>query len=79
MKSLTNSLDIYVHIHHNSERVDKAIVAVTRDQQAVNEEINELENANKDYDSQNSQLDKDLEKCQAHLQNIMRHNVLIQE
>ena len=59
--------------------MDKAITAVNRDQQAVNDEIHELENANKDYENQNAQLERDHEKCQAHLQNLMRHNAFIQE
>ena len=49
-------MGIYVHFYINLERVDKAINAVSRDQQAVNEEIHELESANKDYENKNAQL-----------------------
>ena len=66
-----------VYFYLSIERVDKAIAAVNRDQQAVNEEIHELEDTNKDYENKNAQLERDLDKCQAHLQNLMRHNALI--
>lgn len=59
--------------------MDKSIAAVTRDNQAVQDEIKKYSDNNHEFNQYNDQLEKDLTKCQIHLQNLMKYNAQIQE
>lgn len=50
-----------------------------KEQQYLDDETRKYREANKDYENYNAEMRKDLAKCQAHYQNLLKYNAHIQE
>lgn len=61
------------------EKCEKITGETIQDNKTIEKEVDEINQANDDYARQNDQLKKDYDKCQIHLENLMKNNVFIRE
>lgn len=59
--------------------MEKQIAEKNRELTLVKTESGEIDSINQEYTGKNGQMKKDLAGCQDHLENLVRHNALIQE